>query len=125
MLATQCCGFARYVQQKLYGCHDKNSPNKFKDISGKIPSKNLTADKLKSLVNSAGIGAHIRTGNENKTKNHSLIIIGITDNDFTIVDANADNKLTVAVYTYTWSNYFTKRNKYGKRGIMYIKKYIG
>lgn len=119
MYGWQCCGFARYVAQKLYGCHDKNAPSKFRDVSGTVSAGNLNANKLKSLVTSAGVGAHVRTGG----RNHSMVIIGVTNNNFTIVDANSDGKNTIRVKTYTWSEYMNCT--YGKRGLLYIKKYVG
>lgn len=118
MQGWQCCGYARYVLSKLFGCHDKNAGNKFRDVSGKISGNNLTADRMKSVVQDAGVGAHIRT---NKSE-HSLVIIGITEDGFTITDANSDGKYTVRVKTFTWSEYIST---YGKRGLLYVKKYVG
>lgn len=119
MYGWQCCGFARYVAQKLYGCHDKNAPAKFRDVSGTVSARNLNADKLKSFVTSAGVGAHMRTGGSS----HSMVLIEVTDNDFTVVDANSDGKNTIRVKTYTWSEYM--KSTYGSRGLLYIKKYVG
>lgn len=79
----------------------------------------LTTSKLKNAVTAAGVGAHIRTnGNQ-----HSLAVIGVTDSGFTVTDANSDGRLTIKVRTYTWSSYVN--STYGKRGIAYIKKYVG
>ena len=107
------------MAQKLYGCHDKNAPSRFKDVSGTVSAGNLNANKLKSLVTSAGVGAHLRTGGSN----HSMAIIGVTSDNFSIVDANSDGKNTIRVKTYTWSEYMN--STYGKRGLLYIKKYVG
>lgn len=122
MCGWQCCGYARYIQQKLYGCHEFNSRTKFKDISGVVTSGNLTAAKIQTIVNSAGVGAHIRTNSFNNTNQHSMIIIGITANGFTIADANSDGKYTIRVRTFTWSEYVSV---YGKRGLEYVNKYVG
>lgn len=119
MYGWQCCGFARYVDQKLYGCHDKNAPSKFRDVSGTVSAANLNASRLKSIVTSAGVGAHMRTGGNN----HSMVIIGVTSSNFTVVDANSDGKNTIRVKTYTWSGYMS--STYGKRGLLYTKKYVG
>lgn len=122
MLGWQCCGYARYIQQKLYGCHEFNACARFKDVSGVVSSGNLTSSKIQSVVNAAGVGAHIRTNKFNGTNQHSMIIIGITSNGFTIADANSDGKYTVRVKTFTWSEYVSA---YGKRGLEYVNKYVG
>lgn len=119
MAGSQCCGYARYIAYKLFGCHDKSASGKFKDVCGYVAAGRLTTAKLKNAVTAAGVGAHIRTnGNQ-----HSLAVIGVTDSGFTVTDANSDGKLTIKVRTYTWSSYVN--STYGKRGIAYIKKYVG
>lgn len=122
MLGWQCCGYARYIQQKLYGCHEYNARARFKDVSGVVNSANLTSSKIQSVVNAAGVGAHIRTNKFNGTNQHSMVIIGITSSGFTIADANSDGKYTVRVKTFTWSGYVST---YGKRGLEYVNKYVG
>lgn len=119
MFGWQCCGYARYIDSKLYGCHDKNAPSKFKNVAGKIEAGNLTTKKLKSAVLEAGIGSHFRT----QGKSHSMVIIDTSDNGFTVTDANYDGKNTIRVKNYTWASYMC--STYGKRGILYIKKYVG
>lgn len=119
MAGSQCCGYARYIAYKLYGCHDKSAPSKFRDVSGYVAAGQLTATKMKSAVQAAGVGAHIRTNG----RQHSLAIIGVSDSGFTITDANSDGRNTIRTYTYTWSSYVN--STYGKRGILYIKKYVG
>ncbi len=119
---SQCLGYARYVQRKLYGYDEFNDGGKYTDISGVISYKNVTADKIKSLVNSAGVGGHIRTSNNNGTNYHSLVIIGISADGFTITDGNSDGRLTVRYKKFKWQEYV---NTYGKRGINSIKKYNG
>ncbi len=119
---SQCLGYARYVQRKLYGYDEFNDGGKYTDISGVISYKNVTADKIKSLVNSAGAGGHIHTNNNNGTNRHSLVIIGISADGFTITDGNSDGNLTVRYKTFTWQEYV---NTYGKRGIQFINKYNG
>lgn len=121
MYAWQCCGFARYVQTKLYGKHYFNSSKSFPDVAG---SKNVyvtSTSKLKKLITTAGVGAHIRTGANISGGKHSMVIIGITDAGFTIMDANYDGKNTVRVKTYTWNQYLN--SNYGKSGFRYIEVY--
>ena len=123
MAGSQCCGYARYIAYKLYGCHDKSATGKFKDVSGRVAPGKLTAQKMKAVVTAAGVGAHIRTSNRIGQSKHSMSIIAVTDSGFTVTDANSDGKNTIKVTTYTWSSYVS--SKYGKRGLYYIKKYVG
>lgn len=112
MAATQCMGFAHYVQYKMYGTYNTSN------VCGSISAKNLTENKLKQVIMNAGVGAHIRTGG----KEHSLIVIGITPNGFTIADANGTaGSHTVGIKTYTWEKY---KNSWGKRGIKFIQQKI-
>lgn len=89
----QCCGYARYIVSKLYGCHDKNTPSKFRSVSEKIEAENLTTKKLKSAVLAAGIGSYFRT----RLKSHSMVIIDTSNNGFTVSEANYDGKNTIHV----------------------------
>lgn len=95
----QCCGYARYLQQKLYGRNSGTSKSYFTKLSGS-KNVNMKGAKLKALIQRAGIGAHIRTVN-----GHSLVIIGITYSGFVIADANADNKNTIRTKSYTYENF--------------------
>ncbi len=122
MCGWQCCGYARYIQQKLYGCHEFNAGVRFKAVCGVVSSGSLNASRIQSIVNAAGVGAHIRTNKFNGTNQHSMIIIGITSNGFTIADANSDGKYTVRVKTFTWSEYV---NAYGRRGLEYVNRFVG
>ena len=122
MCGWQCCGYARYIQQKLYGCHEFNAGARFKDVCGVVSSGSLNVSRIQSIVNAAGVGAHIRTNKFNGTNQHSMIIIGITSQGFTIADANSDGKYTVRVKTFTWSEYV---NTYGRRGLEYVNRFVG
>ena len=53
MAGSQCCGYARYIAYKLYGCHDKSATGKFKDVSGRVAPGKLTAQKMKAAVTAA------------------------------------------------------------------------
>lgn len=119
MYGWQCCGYARYIQTKLYGYNDKSAPARFRNVAGTVSPGKLTAAKLKSAVQAAGVGAHFRT----QGSNHSMAIIAVTDSGFTVTDANSDGRNTIRVISYTWSSYIS--SKYGGRGILYMMKYIG
>lgn len=123
--AVQCYGFARYVQTKLYGVNSYSAANRFYKISGSnVAAGKLTASKMKSLVQSAGVGAHIRTGGSQ----HSMIITNVTNDGFTIIQCNGSNNkeysgysaCRIGTYTYTWSSYVN--STYGKRGLNFIER---
>lgn len=122
--AVQCFGFARYVQTKLYGTNSYSSPGKFYKLSNAyVSSGRLTASKLKSIITRAKVGAHLRTNGSA----HSMIITGITDSGFSIIQCNGSNNkeysgyyaCRIGTYTYTWNSYVN--STYGKRGINYIE----
>ncbi len=119
MCAWQCCGYARYVQQKVYGCHEMNSSN-FKSLYKNVSAKTFTASSLKTMITNAGVGAHLRVGKEGVNP-HSMIIIDVTSKGFTITDANNDGRNTIRIATYTWNSYIN--SGYGNRDIQYIEVY--
>lgn len=97
--AWQCFGYARYLQQKLYGRNSGTSKSYFSQLSGS-KNVNLKGAKLKDLIQRAGVGAHVRTVN-----GHSLVIVEITSSGFVIADTNADNKNTIRTKCYTYDNF--------------------
>lgn len=103
MGATQCYGFACYVQTKLYGsCAHYNSHIKNVPGSKCSPYIRPTVSKFKSLITTAGVGAHIRTGS-----GHSLIVASINSNGLTIIDANANWDCKVSLRTYKWKDFLS------------------
>jgi hypothetical protein len=122
--AVQCFGFARYVQSKLYGVNSYNSPNSFYKMSGSyVAAGSLTATKIKSIISSAKVGAHIRTNGSA----HSMIVTSITSTGFSVIQCNGSNNkeysgyyaCRIGTYTYTWSSY--ANSTYGKRGINFVE----
>ncbi len=119
---AQCYAFALWCQNKLYGFNDVSNPDKFKNI-GSVAAGKLTASKLKSLINAAPIGAHIRT----KGSQHSMVLIAKDANGFTVAQANGSNNneykswsaCRIGTATYTWNSYV--KSTYGSRGISFIK----
>lgn len=120
MFAWQCCGYARYVQTKIYGSHYKNNPSHFPNLYGYTSASSLTVSKLKTMITNAGVGAHIRIG-EKEGNPHSMIVIAVNSNGFTMTDANYDGKNTIRIKEYTWSSYLS--SNYGSRSISYIEVY--
>ncbi len=135
--ASQCFGFARYAQYEMYGKTSYKNSACFSHTKAVSPGA-LTVDTLISLVEEAGVGAHIRTGNTDYTSkgpnNHSMIITEITENGFSIIQCNGHNNYEygkkakgsweacrVGTYTYTWEEYVN--DDYGRRGIDYIEYY--
>lgn len=126
--AIQCFGFARYVQSKVYGYNSYANSSKFTKISGSnVSVSSMSASRVKSLITSAGAGAHIRT----KSSAHSMIVTQVTSTGFTVIQANGSNNANYSGHdacrigqsTYTWSSYVS--STYGKRGIEYIEVFRG
>lgn len=109
MKATQCYGFACYVQTKLCGgCwHTARGLQCLENVPGSKNVKPNDSKQLKSLIEDAGTGAHIRVKRKSG-KEHSLIIASINSNGFTIIDANTDGNGTVRQHTYTWNEFLSE-----------------
>lgn len=118
---AQCYAFALWCQNKLFGYNDVSNGNKFKSI-GSVSAGNLTESKIKELISTAPIGAHIRT----KGTEHSMILVSKNSTGFTIAQANGSNNneysswqaCRIGTATYTWKSYVN--STYGKRGIKFI-----
>lgn len=117
--AGQCYGYACYIEHKLYGHCWHTAKKRFPNLSGSVNVKPTSTSKLKNLITSAGVGAHIRVTANSNGYEHSMVIIGITSNGFTVADANAHGDNKVDVRTYTWSGYLS--SSYGKRAFRFIE----
>ena len=126
--ARQCYGYARYIQQKVFGFNEYTNPDKFYEVEGaKVAAGSLTAEKLKAIMTSGKVqpGAHIRTQGSSP---HSMIITQITSTGFTIIQCNGRNnneysknyeECRIGTFTYTWDTYMA--DNYSSRGIAFIK----
>ena len=111
---AQCLGFARYIQQKLYGVNDGANKDKFKSV-GSLSASKMNAKNLKALIQKGGRGAHLRTDG----KQHSFIVLKTTDTYFTIVDANGTaGSSKIGKKSFTYEEY--AKGGWGKRGIRYL-----
>lgn len=128
---AQCLGFARYVHTKMYGSYHNpwgnDDAGAIKRKTHAIPSGEMTAELAKQLITEGGVGAHIRTYNKNGldangSYGHSQIVTDITENGFSVIDANGSGNGMVCVHTYTWDQYM---KNFGKNGIHYIENYAG
>ena len=132
LAGTECIGFARWCQYKLFGGHWYSAPGEFYNVKvngvQSIARGNLTTSNLKAMIIACKPGAHLRTyAAEGSTWGHSMVITEITDTGFSIVQCNGVNNNEysnwihnyVGTYTYTWSSYVN--STYGKRGIEYIE----
>ena len=117
--ASQCYGYACYIEYKLYGHCWHTANSRFPNLPGSEKVKPTTVDALKKLINSAGVGAHLRTMPNSNGVSHSMVVIGITSTGFTVADANANGTNKVAVRTYTWSSYLS--SDFGKLGFQFIE----
>ena len=111
---AQCLGYARYIQEKLYGVNDGANSGKFKSV-GSLSYSKMTEKSLKELIQKGGRGAHLRTGG----KHHSFIVVKVTDTFFTVADANGNGGSgKIAVKKYTYKDYI--KSGWAKRGIDYL-----
>ena len=127
----QCYGFALWCEQKLTnGYNDVKNPGMFHVVDG-IAAGELTTDNLKSFIQSLPVGTHIRTNSvKDLYSSHSMIIQKVTDDGFTVVQANGSNnneyseyaKCRIGTATYTWEEYLN--SSYGKRGFEFAKYYL-
>ena len=126
MLSMQCQAYARYIQYKLYGEVDTKNltpSSNFYNIlddytaNGDIPAGTLTEDMLKTVITAAGPGTHLRTNGNN----HSMFVVQVDEDGFTILDANADGKMTIRQYYYTWSEYM--EDIFAPRGFKFVRIY--
>ena len=126
--AIECWGFANYVEKTIYG----SLGQKYSDWTVKVEKGKLTVDVLKSLITTAGLGAHIRTNvPAGATYGHSFIVTAISDSGFSIIQCNGHNnkeyslyaKNRIGTYTYTWESYVN--DEYGSRGIDWIRTHNG
>lgn len=113
--ASQCFGFARYCQWKIYGYHDGSSSSKFSDLTGTVSSSNCTASNLKSKLNGCAPATHIRTGDGE----HSIVIVKANDNGVSVADCNSNGYCIIKTYSYTWASFATYLK--GRSGISYSK----
>ena len=119
--SIQCLAYARYVQYKVYGYDEANNPDRFIRIATDCPNANsYSATTLQNWINTAGVGAHIRTNSHNVGYQHSLIVTDITSTGFTIIDANSDGKCGIAQRTYTWQSFVDAYAKRGMEDITYF-----
>ncbi|MBR3969262.1 MAG: peptidoglycan-binding protein [Clostridia bacterium] len=120
--ATQCFGFTRFCQWKLYGYHDGNAPSKFKNLTGSIAASGCTASTLKSKLLGCAFATHIRTHD-----GHSMSVIATSNTNIKIVSCNMKvNGVKVCkIYSkdYTWDSFATYLK--GRSGISYAKAFIG
>ena len=117
--ATQCFGFARYCQWKVYGYHDGNASVKFTDISGKISAGNCTADTLKSKLLGCPAATHIRTGDDG----HSMVVASTSNTTIQIVSCNKDGTCVIMSKNYTWDSFASYLK--GRSGVAYAKAIKG
>ncbi len=123
---SECLGYARYVQYRLYGDFSFSGSSQFgvgsfiRVVGGENNALSYDASTLKNWIkNYAEVGAHIRTSNGGGNYNyHSLIITAITDSGFTIIDANSDGNNILREKTFTWQEFV---NAYGARKMQYIE----
>ncbi|MBQ2252187.1 MAG: SH3 domain-containing protein, partial [Clostridia bacterium] len=115
LAATQCFGFARYCQLKVFGHTDGSDPSKYTNaLGGAWNSGSFTANDIKNVFTQYGAGGHVRT-----KAGHSLFVISVNATGFTTYECNTNNK-DCLVYTrdWTWATFY---NAVKSRGLYYYK----
>jgi len=114
LLSTQCMGFARYCQLRIFGYMDKSSATKFTNaLGGTWAAGDFSASDIQRVFLEYGEGGHIRMNG------HSLFVISVNATGFTTYECNTSNK-DCKVYTrnWTWATFY---NSAKKNGINYYK----
>ena len=121
--ASQCFGFSRYCQWKVFGCHDGNSSGSFEDIVGYLSTSNCTESALKSRLLGCAPATHIRLGTN--SKGHSMSVISTSESGIEIAECNYDGYCRIRTKSYTWAGFASEVQshcrKYGYDGIGYMK----
>ena len=117
--ASQCWGFARYCEWKVYGFHDGLSASKFKTTVGKTNANSCTESYIKSKFYNIAVVSHLRTGDGG----HSLSIISTDESGVIWVDCNSDGYCKVIVHNQTWAQFANYLK--GRSGISYVYSFIG
>ena len=117
--ASQCWGFARYCEWKVYGFHDGLSASKFKTTVGKTNANSCTESYIKSKFYNIAVASHLRTGDGG----HSLSIISTDESGVIWVDCNSDGYCKVIVHNQTWAQFANYLK--GRSGISYVFSFIG
>ena len=110
--SSQCFGFARYCQWKVYGYHDGTNTSKFTNLGG-LASSSCTAAKLKNLLLGCAPATHVRTEESGKGYGHSISIISTNNDGAVVADANSNGYCIVKKITYTWSELAAFLKGYG------------
>lgn len=122
---TQCIGFVRYCQQMVYGVNDFANANRFLFTSYKKDlDKGLdqSVNDIKSIIVSAGAGAHLRVdyNYKNGKSKHSILVISVDNDGFYYADANYFNNNKICLGYITWSDFKEEWNN-----VHYTERYKG
>ncbi len=103
--ASQCLGFAFYVQDSLFGFHyrkyDGLNAEKFNIITSFTPNSNNKVDCIKTLFSNVTLGAHIRT-----KKGHSMIFAAQNNDYIWTYEGNSDYRCGVHFKKRTWTEMY-------------------
>jgi hypothetical protein len=119
---TQCYGFARYCQWKVYGTYDGNSPAAFTDLTGVITESQCTGENLKQKLLGCAPATHLRS-RSSKRGEHSVSIISTSDSGVIYVDCNTDGGCVVRRFSVSWEELAKFMQSYG--GVAYAYSYSG
>lgn len=117
----QCFGFARYCQYAVYGYHDGNKAEYFRDITGPVSSGDCTAAFLKSKLLNCAPATHIRTADTKKGFPHSISVVDTGEEGIRIADCNISGYCKVREAFYSWEEFAKFIKSFG--GLDYVKEW--
>ncbi len=117
----QCFGFAKYCQYAVYGYHDSNKAEYFRDITGPVASGDCTAEFLKSKLLNCAPATHIRTADTKKGFSHSISIVDTGEDGIHIADCNLSGYCKVREAFYSWEEFAKFIRLFG--GIDYVNEW--
>ncbi|MBP3320996.1 MAG: RICIN domain-containing protein [Clostridia bacterium] len=112
LLGSQCLGFARYCQWRVYGSFATEASNIYSDLTGAISKSDCTASNLKSKLLGCAPATHVRMPSP-----HSISVLATSDSSITFADCNSDGCCKIRVVTWDWDTFATYVK--GKGGITY------
>ena len=107
LLASQCFGFARYCQWKVYGYFDASATSYFTDITGSLSASSCTESTLKSKLLGCAPATHVRLKG-----GHSVSIVNTTSYGADVADCNYNGYCIVRFKTYSWAELATYFKSY-------------
>ena len=114
LLASQCLGFSRFCEWKVYGCFDTGiEDSNFRKLTGSVASNDCTESFIKGLLKNCEPATHLRLGGT-----HSITVVYANDAQVYWVDCNSDGYCKVVEHYQNWNDFASYIRSKG--GITYV-----